>query len=386
MSNTKIYFPGLNGVRFVAVFIVILDHLELFKGYFKINTLWPDSFSSHMGKFGVTMFFVLSGYLITYLLLAEKKESGTIAIKNFYIRRILRIWPLYFILMILGFFILPHFDFFTLPLNQPVATDFLGKFMLFLFFLANVAFVFYPVVAFAGVLWSVAVEEQFYLIWPNLIKKFKNVLYTLLVCLLIYLLVKFALIFNVFEGNSVLINKLVKLMERTRFSSMIIGGLGAFVVFNQKEFLLKYIYSPLTQVLSYVLLLLLFLNVIQLPYFDLVKNEFSSAIVAIIIVNVSTNKQTLLRLENTFFDFLGKISYGMYIYHSIVAVICIKLFTAFIPSSSAFYLPWSLLLILSTLLLTIFVSYLSYTYIELKILKRKKNYSLIVSGDQAKEK
>ena len=82
MKN-KIYFPGLNGVRFSAVFIVMVDHLELFKSYFNLRSLWPEDYSSHLGSLGVTIFFVLSGYLITYLLLSEKKEFGLISIKNF---------------------------------------------------------------------------------------------------------------------------------------------------------------------------------------------------------------------------------------------------------------------------------------------------------------
>ena len=76
--NSKLYFPGLNGVRFIAVFIVMVDHLELFKSYFKLRPLWPENFSSHLGSFGVTIFFVLSGYLITYLLIKENKEFGVV--------------------------------------------------------------------------------------------------------------------------------------------------------------------------------------------------------------------------------------------------------------------------------------------------------------------
>ena len=65
----KIQFPGLNGVRFIAAFLVIVDHTELFKSYLGYPPLWANSYSAYLGAFGVSIFFVLSGFLITYLLL-----------------------------------------------------------------------------------------------------------------------------------------------------------------------------------------------------------------------------------------------------------------------------------------------------------------------------
>ena len=68
-----------------------------------------------IGHLAVVLFFVLSGFLITYLLLIEEKTNGRINIRDFYIRRILRTWPLYFFIIILALFILPHVSFFMLP-------------------------------------------------------------------------------------------------------------------------------------------------------------------------------------------------------------------------------------------------------------------------------
>jgi peptidoglycan/LPS O-acetylase OafA/YrhL len=388
MSLNRIYFPGLNGVRFLAVFIVMLDHIELFKGYLKIDTLWTDSFSAYIGKFGVTIFFVLSGFLITYLLLVEKTGTQTISIKNFYLRRILRIWPLYFILVILGFFILPYFNIFTIPETAPIATDFYERLLLYVFLLANVAFVFFPGIPFAGVLWSVAVEEQFYLFWPHLIKHSKKILFVLLTTLVVYLLIKISCINNCFNADKIFMNKLVKLIERTRFSSMIIGGIGAWVLFNKKQKILAIVYHPLSQVIAiFIFVIMLFYsNTNDIPYFNLIKNEFISLIVAILILNIASNKSTIIRLENKLFDFLGKISYGMYVYHSIIALVCVKLFTYFLPTSDFMYILWSIILILLVLLLTVIISYFSYHFIELKILKRKNRFSHVISGDLSKEK
>ena len=94
-NNTeKIYFPGLNGLRFVAASAVIVTHIELLKQQVGLPSLWDEKkhpFFFNAGGLGVYFFFVLSGFLITYLLMSEKKKDGKISIWNFYMRRIFRI-------------------------------------------------------------------------------------------------------------------------------------------------------------------------------------------------------------------------------------------------------------------------------------------------------
>src|SRR3954471_16382358 len=114
-TDKVIYFPNLNGLRFIAALLVIIHHTEQIKDLFGLNSHWKNYHIWILGKLGVTLFFVLSGFLITYLLLTEKKEFNTIFIKNFYIRRILRIWPLYYLVTILSFFVLPHISFLNIP-------------------------------------------------------------------------------------------------------------------------------------------------------------------------------------------------------------------------------------------------------------------------------
>ena len=92
----RVYFNNLDGLRFLAAFLVLLHHAQFFKD---INSYPLSSvFSIYLveaGKMGVNLFFVLSGFLISYLLFTEKKETKTVSLKKFYIRRALRIWPLY---------------------------------------------------------------------------------------------------------------------------------------------------------------------------------------------------------------------------------------------------------------------------------------------------
>jgi len=100
-------FPSINGLQALSITFVILSHLDLQYGlltYFK-EVSWINPFVSLLsdGNFGVNVFFVISGFLITSLLLNEEETSGKVSLKNFYIRRTLRIFPAYFFLLLVYF-------------------------------------------------------------------------------------------------------------------------------------------------------------------------------------------------------------------------------------------------------------------------------------------
>jgi peptidoglycan/LPS O-acetylase OafA/YrhL len=108
----KIYFPGLNGLRFLAAIAVIVVHIEQFKQLFGLTdgTTQSQFFLAPLlptGIESVILFYVLSGFLITYLLLSESQKTGQIAVRRFYLRRILRIWPLYYLRVFVGFVVIP---------------------------------------------------------------------------------------------------------------------------------------------------------------------------------------------------------------------------------------------------------------------------------------
>src|SRR5690349_15528394 len=115
--SKAIYLPGLNGLRAIAALAVVISHTTVaLSDYGLNNKIFGESSDGRatglkLAGYGVTIFFTLSGFLITYLLLKEK-ELGTIKIKNFYIRRILRIWPLYYGYLILA---LGTILFYTMP-------------------------------------------------------------------------------------------------------------------------------------------------------------------------------------------------------------------------------------------------------------------------------
>ena len=162
----RIYFPELDGLRFVAFLMVYLFHGGVPSGVLKrvIGKAASDVLRDN-GGYGVQLFFILSGYLITVLLLREEVRFGRIALGAFWIRRILRIWPLYYLVVLIGFFVLPGIQgqLGTSGFRETLRIHLLP----FLAFLGNWSMALIrPAADWLSVLWSVCVEEQFYLIVP----------------------------------------------------------------------------------------------------------------------------------------------------------------------------------------------------------------------------
>jgi peptidoglycan/LPS O-acetylase OafA/YrhL len=182
--NQKVFFPNLDGLRFFAFFFVFMYHCYYevpLQGkdsliYLGFHKLWEN------GDLGVNFFFTLSGFLITYLLLSEEKQLGSFNISGFYWRRTLRIWPLYFASVLFGFFI-----FQALVNSVGGEIDETANVWYYLFFLGNFNSIINgaPVSGTLSVLWSIAIEEQFYLFWPILLLFFKKHRLVLFIILLL---------------------------------------------------------------------------------------------------------------------------------------------------------------------------------------------------------
>jgi peptidoglycan/LPS O-acetylase OafA/YrhL len=160
--STRFYRPELDALRFFAFVCVFFFH---FMDYVPVDQKTQPIFYTFCtaGAFGVPIFFLLSSFLIVELLLRELTKTDTINIKSFYTRRILRIWPLYFAVFI-GLIILGQF----IP---GVATNNVSAWFAFLFFYGNwYIFHFGWIGGPIDPLWSIAVEEQFYIAIPLLTK------------------------------------------------------------------------------------------------------------------------------------------------------------------------------------------------------------------------
>jgi peptidoglycan/LPS O-acetylase OafA/YrhL len=149
----KFYIKSLDGLRGVAVLLVFLFHL---------GRLGLHTFGFEIGWIGVQLFFVLSGYLITRILLEQKNTDLSTYLKGFYWRRTLRIFPLYFgylFLLVIAYFAV------SIPANLPSFTGFLFTYT----FNYSILFTGLEINRLFTHLWSLCVEEQFYMLWPFLI-------------------------------------------------------------------------------------------------------------------------------------------------------------------------------------------------------------------------
>jgi peptidoglycan/LPS O-acetylase OafA/YrhL len=170
-KRRRFYVPQLDGLRFLAFLLVFIHHGP------RLSALFPQQstgriifdFLQNYGWCGVDLFLVLSAYLITSLLLIEYQQEHSISLHGFYLRRILRIWPLYYLMTFIGFFLLPWLVIFAFPLHSPghaqlMKNHFLAYCTLFGNFSSGVHG--YATVGTLAHLWTVTLEEQFYIVWP----------------------------------------------------------------------------------------------------------------------------------------------------------------------------------------------------------------------------
>ena len=394
----KEYFNGLDSLRFFAALAVFFTHVELIKKFTGFGTHWIDPeeritkftvFQSVMSKeidplspliayssaLGVVFFFVLSGFLITFLLLKEKEQNNSIAIKKFYLRRALRIWPLYYLIFILGFFILPYLDFFAVP-GQDIffQQNFWGNLLLYAFFMPNLAFSIYTTaVPNIGQSWSIGVEEQFYLLWPLLIRKSKNVLKSILWITSIIIALKGLILLSAPFVKLDALVVLKKFLAMSKLECMALGGLGAYVLFSNKEKILRIVYRPISQITSVVILPIL-IYFTPTAFEDILHLLFSISFL-VIILNVASNEKSLLRFENSTLQYLGRISYGFYMFHVMCIVFTIHFLDKYIGLDNDISTLQHMLLYGISFLLTVAVSSLSYHIFEKAFIRLKDKYA-----------
>lgn len=363
-KQNKVHFPGLNALRFYAAFAVIYSHIAqnispLPIVYKALDFILIDSRSA------VSLFFTLSGFLITYLLLQEQKVAEDINVGKFYLRRIFRIWPLYYLIAIVGFVIFPiifgkNYFLSTLYPEYPDTPMSVGaKLLLIFFLLPNFSGVTAPM----GHLWSIGVEEQFYAFWPWVVRNKSGILKVSFGILIIkFILTPFLPAFGVYG--------MIKIFEEARFECMAIGAIGAYLYFNGHS-LMKYIYHPVTQVTAMI-------GIFMLALRDVTVNAYNSTAIAIvfitIILNLATNPKSLIHLENRVIDRLGQISYGLYLYHFpivyifLVVVSKIDMKDGSIPTSVMFF---------GIVLTTWLISEISYRWFETPFLNLKDRFATI---------
>jgi len=364
-SLKRVYFPGLNALRFYAALAVIFSHTDqnvtprpLFATLIKPFLIDPSS--------AVSLFFVLSGFLITYLLLRESVTTGKVSVRKFYVRRILRIWPLYYFVAIIGFFIFPllfgqqYFLYVIYPeyplMTMPAAVKLILVFCL----LPNFASITAPMEH----LWSIGVEEQFYAVWPWIIRNKVNVVRF---CVGV-LIIKFALapiipLFNNFG--------MMRIFNELRFECMAVGALGAYAYCNGLP-LLKWVYHPAAQLLAWGV-------GVYMAGREMVVNPYVTTGIAlafiVIILNVATNPRSLVRLNQSLLERLGQVSYGLYLYHFPILFVVLRVTPHFMLFNDIPFYPMAVFI--GTLGGTWLVAEISYRWFEKPFLDLKERFTAI---------
>jgi len=373
MQKRSLFFPNLDGLRFFSFLLVFLSH-----SFFTTNTQikesnWYKAIKINMfsdAEVGVSFFFVLSGFLISYLLLKEKEETENINVPYFYIRRVLRIWPLYYLTALFGFFIFPLLKNYFGQTSHETADP-----LLCFTFLNNFNFLQngLPDSSSLAILWSVAIEEQFYLVWPLLLFKTpkKYYLYVMLFVLLISTAFRI-----IYVGKTGINDHTLGVI-----TDMAVGGIGAYLVIYNARFFKTIEDLPKSGLFIVYVLCLSFICFQQQLFYStkvmlVLQRIIMSSVFIIVILEQNFCKNSIFKTGNfKLISKLGKYTYGLYCFHVIGILVSITVLNKLSLNNYGWQM-WLLELPFS-LTITIVLSYLSYHYFESPFLKLKDRFAVI---------
>lgn len=371
MSNNKSkYLPSIDSLRALAVLAVIIYHVD-------VNYL-PGGF------LGVDLFFVLSGYLISSLIIKEFRKTGTVNLYNFYIRRARRLLPAVYFMITVGLVVMVLFN--EVLLRKSHLDAIFGY-----IYSSNWWYIFHKLDYFDSFgaqspfkhLWSLAIEEQFYMIFPLLFllvnrkkkskdgtyKLNKNFLYVVLGLILVSLIAHILL----FDINNI---SRIYFGTDTRAFSLLVGVVGA-ILYPMERLHTKVTpqQNMLYSVVSLVSIATLITVMIYTSEYNTLLYRGGFLLVAILglIVIISSGKQHTLMSRLLSFKpvvFIGKISYSLYLWHFPVLVLTTPV--SEIGNPNIFF-------VILRIVLTFAVAIVSYVFVETPIRKLGfKNYINVI--------
>ncbi|HRN55975.1 MAG TPA: acyltransferase [Agriterribacter sp.] len=345
------YYHSVDGLRGVTALMIISEHFFTLERC--MNSVALRSVFHFFGT-GLSLFFLLSGFFITRILL--KSLSSEHYFKNFYVRRALRIFPLFYVALAV-YYIIPRF----FDIGFQYSTSF-GSQAYYYFFLQNLAITFSWNASGPHHFWSLALQEHFYLFWPAIIYVFykttgRRLLYVSVLLLLLPLLVRY---FMISKGYS------INYFTFARLDQLTLGGILAILeknkVLNQKN--LKYFIICIVGGLA----LTLFAQ-FKLPsfYFELFKHNVLGilyfGVIGYCVINENNGFFTTVMKQRPI-KYLGKISLGMYVWHVLIIF--------FINSGRS--TGYSVIDFLILVGLTVLIASMSYYWLEKPFLQLKKRF------------
>lgn len=348
-------FNSLDGLRALSILAVIWHHAGT------QNNAWR---LLDRGFLGVDLFFVISGFLIVTLLLREPSDTGAISLKKFYMRRTLRIFPLYYgVILFLALF------YGLLNRNSLFGHRFLSELPYYLSYTAN----FVPIVG-LRIVWSLATEEQFYLLWPSIETYLAKYVVPVLVVLIV--LNQFAS----FGRNT--ISDLVGSAAWTQlsisqatFTPILLGVGAAHLLHSERGYRLLGCFAANRWASTLCLLILVGLATVSpLDISGLTRLLLQLCMTALLVSCVYREEHALRPLlQFAPLRRIGKISYGMYLLH-----IPLLALAAYLLHTNAV----SIRLYAVEVVITIIAAELSFRFFESPILRLKRKYSAVHTPDE----
>jgi peptidoglycan/LPS O-acetylase OafA/YrhL len=359
---SRFYRPELDGVRFFAFFAVFVCHTSPSgPAYYSARHI-PGAYildaASRAGAFGVDLFFLLSAYLLTELLLREKDQFGRVHLGSFYVRRILRIWPLYFLGILIAA-LLPLVDAHQ-PFPLPVV-------LAFLFLAGNF------VVAFVGLsseiggpLWSVSLEEQFYLFWPVIIAKARRESALLRVAAVMFVAAELGRWLLLRYGPHT--PHILWCNTVARLDPFALGAVTAVLV-RRAPFRLRWQFRLSTLLAGGVIWLIAghyFANSISFGLLGYPAISLGAGLIFMSFLGITRVPRWL--------RYPGKISYGLYVFHELAQYLILKAHGGYPHNARDFIIFW-----FASLLLTFVMAALSYRFFEAPFLRLKERFAFVKS-------
>ncbi len=354
-AESRFYRPELDALRFFAFFSVLIHHGPHADNFFL-------GLTKAVGDYGLSMFFLLSGYLITELLLREHQQTGTVVWMKFFIRRALRIWPLYFAALAIAVAL-------ALIAPQKLWVSWFGIATMSVF-CTNWVLIGPQLGVLIGHLWSISVEEQFYLIWAPVIK-FGGKRLVLITSLIFFAVAGVWLAAFSAQGW--------KLWFQTPVEFLFFAA-GALIALQTSGKPLRAMSAATRGTLFLAGLVALYagsaIGCIGIDHVEgfsaaqLFAGYGCGAIGCGIIFFAALGMPTVPRL----LIYLGKISYGLYVFH----IAMLKIATQVVPASKGSALGMMSVDAVA-LILSIAVAHVSYQYLESPFLRLKERFTVIQS-------
>ena len=321
-----IHFHSIDALRFFAFLKVYLLHVPI-QGEFPIFSFFKSG-----GGIGVSFFFVLSGFLITYLLLLEKINTNHINLKKFFVRRSLRIWPLFYLMVFIAF-LLPYEFKQTIGFHMVGGGyDFDWKYSFT--FLENYKMLIadqFPKTTPLSVFWSLCIEEHFYLLWmlSIFVLPIKHILKFLIACFVVSWTARYIEL-NFINNHYISTNDLFTNLDY--FASG--GVLGYFIVMHYDRLInfIQKIKEEIKWLIIVIIILFVILQEVIFPYDEeSILFIFRPTIIAVLFtlaISVFLPEHSSLKIKSKILSYLGVRSYGLYIFHIILIHVsfqyCIK--------------------------------------------------------------